>query len=67
MPRKTMEQMPDDESEPPASMRPRPDAAENARATSPTGTIPPASMRPRPDAAENAGQRRRDFGDRPLQ
>ena len=38
-----------------ASMRPRPDAAENVRTVRP-GRIPAdgASMRPRPDAAENA-------------
>ena len=37
-----------------ASMRPRPDAAENARARDLQAVRPhPASMRPRPDAAEN--------------
>ena len=37
-----------------ASMRPRPDAAENAGLAAPAGSADPASMRPRPDAAENA-------------
>ena len=36
-----------------ASMRPRPDAAENATAGSGFRLLIPASMRPRPDAAEN--------------
>ena len=37
-----------------ASMRPRPDAAENhPGAPAPTPPTPEASMRPRPDAAEN--------------
>ena len=37
-----------------ASMRPRPDAAENrSRTCAPNGPGVPASMRPRPDAAEN--------------
>ena len=40
-----------------ASMRPRPDAAENKRGSA-SGTGPPAaSMRPRPDAAENIHER----------
>ena len=39
----------------PASMRPRPDAAENQRDDLPAGReAQPASMRPRPDAAENS-------------
>ena len=37
-----------------ASMRPRPDAAENAINAVLRGDQPAASMRPRPDAAENA-------------
>ena len=38
----------------PASMRPRPDAAENLPRRDSVGPRPPnASMRPRPDAAEN--------------
>ena len=41
-----------------ASMRPRPDAAENVSHRDPRRPPRPASMRPRPDAAEN-GQ----FGD----
>ena len=42
-----------------ASMRPRPDAAENrARAARAPHEVD-ASMRPRPDAAENRLQRRR--------
>ena len=36
-----------------ASMRPRPDAAENHVSCCPTSSRPRASMRPRPDAAEN--------------
>ena len=36
-----------------ASMRPRPDAAENARIVGAGLANMPASMRPRPDAAEN--------------
>ena len=46
-----------------ASMRPRPDAAENPHPLSTTTTAPAglASMRPRPDAAENSyGSRRWD-------
>ena len=40
----------------PASMRPRPDAAENPRGLSfPSELASCASMRPRPDAAENPG------------
>ena len=43
-----------------ASMRPRPDAAENAFGpTTMQPALPPASMRPRPDAAENQ-QRTKD-------
>ena len=37
-----------------ASMRPRPDAAENDVVVDPGGVRHAASMRPRPDAAENA-------------
>ena len=36
-----------------ASMRPRPDAAENGIGESPAAVAGGASMRPRPDAAEN--------------
>ena len=36
-----------------ASMRPRPDAAENWLASVHALRLAPASMRPRPDAAEN--------------
>ena len=36
-----------------ASMRPRPDAAENDRLGPAVAASVPASMRPRPDAAEN--------------
>ena len=38
-----------------ASMRPRPDAAENVGASAEATLTDLASMRPRPDAAENAG------------
>ena len=37
----------------PASMRPRPDAAENDLEVVGGAELPRASMRPRPDAAEN--------------
>ena len=37
-----------------ASMRPRPDAAENPHEGQPMPLLPLASMRPRPDAAENS-------------
>ena len=40
-----------------ASMRPRPDAAENAPVERGAGHYGPASMRPRPDAAENTRPR----------
>ena len=39
-----------------ASMRPRPDAAENVNVGRREYAVRPASMRPRPDAAENARQ-----------
>ena len=42
-----------------ASMRPRPDAAENALPASARARLEAASMRPRPDAAENDGHLRR--------
>ena len=43
-----------DAANPVASMRPRPDAAENPRGAGPPPDRPRvASMRPRPDAAEN--------------
>ena len=38
-----------------ASMRPRPDAAENVPPHPPFDRLTDASMRPRPDAAENPG------------
>ena len=41
-----------------ASMRPRPDAAENLRRGGDAAGRRRASMRPRPDAAENAGDAR---------
>ena len=44
-----------------ASMRPRPDAAENGRHHQPLARPAGASMRPRPDAAENAVQRPQDL------
>ena len=37
-----------------ASMRPRPDAAENHKCAVPDYLLRMASMRPRPDAAENS-------------
>ena len=40
-----------------ASMRPRPDAAENGASAAGAGAGRGASMRPRPDAAENLRQR----------
>ena len=42
-----------------ASMRPRPDAAENSAGREEDAGVLRASMRPRPDAAENAGLERR--------
>ena len=38
-----------------ASMRPRPDAAENEKLATDHRALQDASMRPRPDAAENRG------------
>ena len=55
MPRKTGSSEQDDSDGPDASMRPRPDAAENVRLATAHGRGPTASMRPRPDAAENIG------------
>ena len=46
-----------------ASMRPRPDAAENNSALELVRTELKASMRPRPDAAENHHAHRRPAGD----
>ena len=53
MPRKTYERLRSGSMTKGASMRPRPDAAENSagRGTTTAGRL--ASMRPRPDAAEN--------------
>ena len=45
-----------------ASMRPRPDAAENAGANGVPAWARGASMRPRPDAAENQGAEKREPG-----
>ena len=42
-----------------ASMRPRPDAAENADVRIAVSPAAAASMRPRPDAAENTRRRSR--------
>ena len=53
MPRKTHTLEPELASDRPASMRPRPDAAENRHAVSGAVGAGLASMRPRPDAAEN--------------
>ena len=53
MPRKTAAGQPLVEQEPPASMRPRPDAAENLGLSRREWQWWDASMRPRPDAAEN--------------
>ena len=55
MPRKTDEQPPQTYILRLASMRPRPDAAENAKWAMLCRSVPypQASMRPRPDAAEN--------------
>ena len=53
MPRKTALGFPLDPVIPLASMRPRPDAAENVRLAARPCAIHGASMRPRPDAAEN--------------
>ena len=61
MPRKTAADSPSGRRVVLASMRPRPDAAENQRHDGDQRGGHPASMRPRPDAAENnrgaAGQR----------
>ena len=53
MPRKTKKQPSEFQLRKQASMRPRPDAAENQRAKDERGEGEHASMRPRPDAAEN--------------
>ena len=67
MPRKTPLPVIDPGVADPASMRPRPDAAENAGA--PHRDVPPdtASMRPRPDAAENVNPTVGDSLATPLQ
>ena len=63
MPRKTPQEIVAGDSEAVPSMRPRPDAAENAPAAEIAPTVPSdPSMRPRPDAAENAD--RTDQSDR---
>ena len=59
MPRKTYDLYRLDPHEDRASMRPRPDAAENHVKTSIRHGNVPASMRPRPDAAENPSRPRR--------
>ena len=53
MPRKTFAYAPPLGADELASMRPRPDAAENAERAGLSLGQPLASMRPRPDAAEN--------------
>ena len=53
MPRKTVATPAARRRAPVASMRPRPDAAENERQQARRLGGGPASMRPRPDAAEN--------------
>ena len=54
MPRKTLEGRKQEAKDDEASMRPRPDAAENVDlGHEPRRATLPASMRPRPDAAEN--------------
>ena len=53
MPRKTESVMLTFDDGKHASMRPRPDAAENVHFGRVAYRRPPASMRPRPDAAEN--------------
>ena len=70
MPRKTHEPEPADGRQVAASMRPRPDAAENFSAQLLSCATWIASMRPRPDAAENRGaptstldRRRRGFNE----
>ena len=61
MPRKTRAAAPPVAGRPPASMRPRPDAAENrVRLVTHSPVVDDASMRPRPDAAENRRARRGD-------
>ena len=57
MPRKTSSEPPAVGLEFAASMRPRPDAAENRRVRRGYRRARKASMRPRPDAAENRGPR----------
>ena len=53
MPRKTSRSPAPSRSSPRASMRPRPDAAENEGQPGMLDAVDVASMRPRPDAAEN--------------
>ena len=54
MPRKTCGQLGVSRQQRLASMRPRPDAAENTQQTNRSKLDEHASMRPRPDAAENS-------------
>ena len=54
MPRKTSDARPSAGGDCHASMRPRPDAAENVLGDPVQPHLDAASMRPRPDAAENA-------------
>ena len=54
MPRKTHAPAPGVRRRAAASMRPRPDAAENMKKEKVNPRVGKASMRPRPDAAENA-------------
>ena len=60
MPRKTRHLRERDRALPAASMRPRPDAAENSQYTGHMRRRMIASMRPRPDAAENQHDGRRE-------
>ena len=60
MPRKTAALVEPEPGRPVASMRPRPDAAENQRRAEWYLYRMPASMRPRPDAAENPEAKARE-------
>ena len=64
MPRKTSRDPPARAGRPAASMRPRPDAAENFGNCAKQAQTNPASMRPRPDAAENCADAWRSSGRR---
>ena len=61
MPRKTLELRKVTRHYAPASMRPRPDAAENITHEASFSLVVGASMRPRPDAAENFARLRRQL------